>query len=92
VREMKQYTVRGLSKETEKKIAKEAREKGISLNRAIVALLDKETGTSKKRERKDTLNDLDHLFGFWTTADTGEFERNLELQREVDEDLWKKRG
>lgn len=91
---MKQYTVRGLSGETERRLAREAKEKGVSLNRAIVSLIEKEAGvgSGKLRAGKHSYKDLDHLFGIWTKDDAGEFGKNLELQRKVDEGLWKIRG
>ena len=89
---MKQYTVRGLSRETERKIAREARAKGVSLNRAIVSLIEGEGGSAGRRTGKSGHKDLDHLFGIWTEDDAGDFERDLELQRKVDEGLWKTCG
>jgi chorismate mutase len=86
---MKQFTVRGLSKETERRIIKEARQKGISINRAIVSLLEERTGAVGRAEKKSSYHDLDDLFGIWTEREAEEFEKGLELQREVDEELWK---
>jgi len=88
---MKQFTVRGLPEEVEREIVKEARDKGISLNKAVVSLLSGRTpggeGTVKEEH-----HDLDHLFGIWDEKSGEEFDRDLGLQREVDEDLWKKSG
>lgn len=85
---MKQFTVRGLPEGLERMIIKEAREKGISLNRAIISLLEKEAGTGKKPAKKKAHRDLDHLFGIWRKGEGKEFEKNLEQQREVDKGLW----
>jgi len=89
---MKQYTVRGLSKETERRIAREAREKGVSLNRAIVSFIEGETGAAGKSASKGAHKDLDHLFGIWKEDDAREFAKSLQSQRKVDEGLWKTRG
>ena len=85
---MKQFTVRGLSVETEKKIEKEAQDKGISVNRAIVSLIEREAGGGKKGI-KGARHDLDSLFGVWSRGEADDFDRHLEMQREVDERLWK---
>ena len=85
---MKQFTVRGLSGETEKKIEKVAREKGISVNRAIVSLIEREAGGGKMGV-KGARHDLDNLFGVWSRGEAAEFDRHLEMQRKVDERLWK---
>jgi hypothetical protein len=62
----------------------------MSLNKAFIALLEKTTGTKKRAQRKQPLHhDLDHLCGIWTKREAGEFTRNVEFQRRIDEDLWK---
>jgi hypothetical protein len=88
---MRQFTVRGLPEEVEKKIMKEAADKGISLNKAVVSLLS--GGGPRGRGKKgEGYRDLDPFFGIWKQAEGEEFDRQLELQREVDQDLWKKSG
>lgn len=87
---MKQFTVRDVPPEIEGKIVKEAEEKGISLNRAIISLLEKAVGTSRKtRKKKAVHHDLDHLFGIWDEGEWEGFQASLELQREVEAELWK---
>ncbi|RJP35089.1 MAG: hypothetical protein C4536_01425 [Actinobacteria bacterium] len=85
---MRQFTVRGLPEEIERRIVKEAKEKGISLNKAIVSLIEKEAGG--KGKKAGAHHDLDHLFGIWREVEGREFDGNLGLQREVDQDLWKR--
>ncbi|OFW58616.1 MAG: hypothetical protein A2W01_02470 [Candidatus Solincola sediminis] len=89
---MKQFTLRGLPKEIEKRIMKESKEKGISVNRAIVSLLEKQATTGKGRSNKNVYHDLDQLFGIWNKQEFEQFEKHLEAQREVDEELWKQSG
>lgn len=88
---MKQFTVRGLPEEVERRIMKEAAKKGISLNKAVVSLLSGEIPGGKGR-RGRSYHDLDPFFGIWKQAEGEEFDQHLELQREVDQDLWKKHG
>ena len=88
---MKQITIRGIPGEVEKVGKKEAERKGMSLNKAFISLLEKAAGIKKEAKKKKSLyHDLDHLCGIWTKEEAKAFERNLELQREIDEDLWKK--
>jgi hypothetical protein len=87
---LKQITLRGIPVEIEKVIKKEAERKGVSLNKAFITLLEKTTGTKQKAQKKKSLHhDLDHLCGIWTKREAGEFTRNVEFQRRIDEDLWK---
>ena len=88
---MKQMTVRGIPGEVERMIKKEAQRKGLSLNKAFVSLLERATGLKVKEKKKKTLyHDLDHLSGVWAKEEAETFKRNLQFQRKIDEDLWKK--
>ncbi len=90
---MKQITIRGISDDIAKIIKKEAKEKHLSLNKALISLLEKATGIKGKNlARKAIYRDLDHLCGAWTKKDAKMFEKSLEIQRRIDEDLWKKSG
>lgn len=86
---MKQYTVRGVPPEIEKKIAEEARRKGMSLNRALISLLEEVAGTTAGPE---PYTDLDDLCGVWSPAEYDRFEESLREQRGIDEELWRKAG
>ena len=87
---MKQFTVRDVPPEIEGRIIKEAEEKGISLNRAIISLLEKAVGTSRSTSKKKVVHgDLDHLFGIWDEDEWAGFQKSLEQQREVEAELWK---
>ncbi len=90
---MKQITIRGIPDEIEKIIKKEAKAKGLSFNKAFISLLEKATGLRAKGKKKKVLyHDLDHLFGIWTKEEAAAFDKSLKLQREIDEELWKKTG
>jgi hypothetical protein len=61
---LKQITLRGIPVGIERMIKREAERKGMSLNKAFIALLEKTTGTKKRAQRKQPLHhDLDHLCG-----------------------------
>ena len=86
---MKQITIRGISNEIERIIKKEAKAKGLSLNKTFISLIEKATGI-KKKEKKTLHHDLDHLSGVWTKEEVSAFKKTMEFQRKIDEDLWKK--
>lgn len=90
---MKQITIRDIPHEIERLIKQEADKKGLSLNKAFLALIEKATGIKAKEKKKKNLHhDLDRLSGVWTKDDAAAFEKRLELQRRIDEGLWKKAG
>jgi hypothetical protein len=91
VMDLKQITVRKIPDEVEKVIKKEANRKGLSLNKAFISLLERAAGAKgKEKKKRTTYHDLDHLSGIWTKEEAKIFIRNLEFQRKIDEDLWKR--
>jgi len=88
--DLKQITLRGIPEEIAEIVKREARRKGASLNKIFISLLENATGLKKAKKRKILYHDLDHLFGKWTDEEAKTFTKNLSLQREIDEDLWKK--
>lgn len=88
---MKQITLRSIPDEIEVMVKKEAKAKGLSLNKAFITLLEKATGVkTKDKKKKAVYHDLDNLFGVWSKNDAIAFNNSLQLQRKVDEKLWKK--
>jgi plasmid stability protein len=88
---MKQITIRSIPDEVKKTVQKEAAEKGVSLNKAIISLLERAVGSKTPEKKKRVLyNDLDHLAGLWSREEAAEFDKNLTAQRKVDTELWKK--
>ena len=45
---------------------------------------------AKANKKKVLHHDLDHLFGVWSKNDAAIFNNNLQSQRKMDEELWKK--
>jgi hypothetical protein len=91
VMDLRQITLRKIPDEVEKIIKREANRKGLSLNKAFISLLERAAGAKGKEKKKKTLyRDLDHLSGIWTKEETQTFNKKLQLQRKIDEDLWKK--
>ncbi|MCL4415273.1 MAG: hypothetical protein M1371_09795 [Actinobacteria bacterium] len=86
---MRQFTVRGLSKELEERIEKEVNEKGLSLNKVLMSLLEKGSGLSRIKRSQVIYSDLDHLAGSWSLEEAQEIEKYIKDQRKIDEDMWK---
>lgn len=82
---MKQITLRDIPKNIEAAIKKEAEEKQLSINKAVVALLKKATD---EPEKEVLHHDLDSLFGAWTAEDEQAVEESVQRQRVIDEELW----
>jgi hypothetical protein len=88
---MKQITLRSIPENVEKTVKKEAERKGVSLNKAIISLLEQAVGGPATTKRKKVLHrDLDHFAGLWTREEAAVFDKSLKTQRKVDAELWKK--
>jgi len=84
---MNAITVRNLPPEVAKAVKEKARREGLSLNRAIVRLLEEATGG--KRPRKVIHDDLDHLAGRWSEKEYEDFMAALREQRRIDPEMWR---
>lgn len=85
--EMNPITLRNIPKELEQAIYKTAKANDLSLNKAVIALLQENlhpaTGHAKKIH-----HDLDDLAGSWTKQKAQKFEKTLSLQRSIDPEIW----
>ena len=87
---MKQITIRSIPDEVKKTVQKEAAQKGVSLNKAIISLLERAVGGKQPEKRKRVLyHDLDHLAGTWSREEAKEFRKTMRMFEKIDEDLWK---
>jgi hypothetical protein len=88
---MKQITLRSIPENVKKTVKKEAERKGVSLNKAIISLLEKAVGGPTTEKKKKALyHDLDHLAGLWSREEASVFDKSLKTQRKVNAELWKK--
>jgi len=88
---MKQITIRSIPDAVKKTVRKEAERKGVSLNKAIISLLEQSAGMKAPEKKKRVLyHDLDHLSGLWSREEAASFDKALKAQRKVDAELWKK--
>lgn len=85
---MKTITVRNIPPEVAKLIRERARKKRLSANRAVLDLLLDQAGHQAERGEQ-VHHDLDALAGTWSRREAEEFEKELSLQRTVDDRLWK---
>lgn len=81
-------TLRNLPPELVRVIQRRARHKGLSLNKAVINLLEESVGTRKRTKGESAYHDLDDLAGRWSPAEATAFEAVLSEQRRVDEALW----
>jgi len=80
-------TVRNIPSPVARSIRRRAEAKGISLNRAVLELLEEAVGTPRKSPPSH--GDLDALFGAWSRKEAAAFGRSLKSHRRVDPELWR---
>lgn len=84
---MKAITLRNLPPEVAKAVKQKARKERLSLNRAIILLLEEVTGAGGSH--KELHHDLDHLAGRWSEQEYQDFMKALRDQRQVDPEMWR---
>ena len=84
---MKAITLRNVPPAVEKAIRAKARQKRISVNRAVIELLEERVGVSDRR--RVIHHDLDRFIGSWTAREAKEFDDALGEMRQIDPELWK---
>jgi plasmid stability protein len=84
---MKTITLRKIPPDLRAALQREAAESGASLAATVIRLLRAAVGLAgeKEPERHD---DLDELAGSWSAAEADDFDRRLESQRHIDQELW----
>jgi hypothetical protein len=87
--EMKAITVRNLPPAVAKAVREKAKKERMSLNRAVVSLLEQATGQTSKPTRRVLHHDLDRFAGSWTREEAAEFDAYLKEQRPIDDEVWK---
>jgi len=87
---MNAITLRNLPPELAEAVRKEAERKRISVNKAVISLLERKAeGHKKKSVRTREYADLDAFAGVWTKKEAAEFDKALTAQRALDSELWK---
>ncbi|MCC6741096.1 MAG: hypothetical protein IT452_18795 [Planctomycetia bacterium] len=83
---MRHLTVRNLEPDIAKALDRERRRSGTSLNQTVMDLLRRALGIQRGKKFS---NGLAKYAGGWTEEEFREFQRNLSLQRQIDEEMWK---
>ncbi|HEX7901423.1 MAG TPA: hypothetical protein VF950_26930 [Planctomycetota bacterium] len=83
---MTAITLRKIPPDLARRIRRRAEERGISLNRAVLELLQE--GAKPARAAEKGSDDLDALFGAWSAKDAAGFQRTLRAQRRIDPEVW----
>ena len=84
---MSAITVRNLPPAVAKAVRDRARREKLSLNRAIVRLLEEATGETSGK--KMVHHDLDHLAGKWSEREYRQLLLAFRDQRQIDPEMWK---
>jgi hypothetical protein len=85
---MSAITVRKIPPAVARAVKERARKEGLSLNKAVIRLLEEATGVDP-RKRKVVHHDLDRFFGTWTQREADAFDATLKEQRQIDPEMWK---
>ena len=85
---MKAITLRNIPPDLDKAIRKRARGKRVSVNKAVLGLLEEHL-SSGKNKRLELHHDLDYLCGSWPEDMAETFDKALAEQRSIDPDVWK---
>jgi hypothetical protein len=85
---MKAITLRNIPSELAKILEREAAKTGKSLNKTVLALLEKATGVRSSGRQSTRFHDLDDLAGSWTAKQAREFEGYLDELRRIDPEIW----
>jgi hypothetical protein len=83
---MKPITLRNVPADVARAIEDKARRERLSLNKAVVRLL--EEAVAPARGALAAHHDLDRFFGAWTKKDARTFDRTLRRQRAIDPEMW----
>lgn len=79
----RQYTIRNLGTELDRKLRQKAEDKGESLNEIVIEVLKRGVGLTGS---PPIFHDLDSLAGSW--QEDPEFDKALEMQDRIDPKLW----
>jgi hypothetical protein len=80
-------TVRNLPPAVARAVRQKARKEKLSLNKAIVRLLEQATGV-EPRGKKVLHHDLDRFFGTSSTEEADALDQALHEQRRIDPEMW----
>jgi hypothetical protein len=86
---MKPVTLRNIPSEVDRIIRRRAEKQQMSLNKAVISLLEENVGRKRQKGNQPLHHDLDALAGSWSKEEAQTFESALAQQRIIDPGLWK---
>ena len=86
---MNAITLRNVPPAVARAIREKARKEQISLNRAVIKLLEEVTGLGDQPRKEILHHDLDEFFGCWSKEEAEEFNEALREQRQIEPEMWK---
>ena len=81
---MSQITIRDIPEPVEQEIRRLAAEKRTSLSKMVTLLIQKALGFEEGSKR-----DLSCMYGKWGQEEFEEFEKNIGIFKNIDEELWR---
>ena len=85
---MNAITLRNLPPPVARAVKEKARKEKLSLNKAVVRLLEEATGAGDPKS-KVVHDDLDHLAGTWSAEEYESVVTAARDQRQLDPEMWK---
>ena len=87
---MRQITLRGITDDIETVAQKQAKSKGVSLNKAFLSLLRKgaEQQARASKVKSHSGSEFRQFLGLWSEDEKAVFDESLKEQREIDKGLW----
>ena len=86
---LKQLTLRGFDPDLERRLRLEARNGGLSLNKAAMRLIRRGAGLEEASSPSVVGSSLDHLSGTWSEADEREVLEAAAVFERIDEEFWR---
>ncbi len=84
---MNAITLRDIPPKVQAAIRQRADAEGLSLDRAVLRLLEETTG--RPSSSRALHHDIDHLAGTWSAEEADVFDRALAEQRGIDREIWR---
>lgn len=84
---MNQLTLRNIPDDLERAIRDSSKKSGQSINKTVLDILRKGIGLPDEGNKH---RDLSFVSGTWSQKEFEEFENNIKVCEQIDEDIWKK--
>lgn len=86
---MSSLSIRGVDPQLATILKKQAKASQKSLNQFVLETLRRHTGLDKEKKFTKEYDDLDNLFGNWSTEESNTIQAKIDAERQIDKDLWK---